>query len=199
MVTQAQIRAMIRSELRSIESRMRSMILLGQIGSINDNTSQQSGQVSTLDGSTRDQVEYPGEYGLASNPPSGSECYALSCGGDADNVVLIAVSDPATRIKGLKTGEAALYNGPAATMILMREDGSILVKPKAGQKVTVANDEGAVTIAAVATVGSTVSLSEAFATWVSAVTGAAGVPPLVGDTIGSVATGSPTLETDGAP
>lgn len=59
---------------------------------------------------TRDNTPRVGEYGLVSNPPSGTDCVVLFVGGDRDNGVIVATNNKAARKKNLAPGEVALHN-----------------------------------------------------------------------------------------
>jgi len=72
-----------------------------------------------------DKVPRCGEYGLAYCPPDGSEAVTIFLGGRRSSGVIIATGHKATRPKGLKPGEAMLYNGLAATFVKMSQDGKI--------------------------------------------------------------------------
>ena len=63
-------------------------------------------------------------YGLESNPPKGAFCLLLSPNGQAAGKFAIS-ADFLKRYKGLREGEAVLYNTLTQSYTIMREDGSI--------------------------------------------------------------------------
>jgi len=58
----------------------------------------------------RDGIPRLAEFGFASNPPPGSDCAAVFVNGDRSNGVVIATGNQLYRLKGLATGDAALYD-----------------------------------------------------------------------------------------
>ncbi|MHB9833818.1 phage baseplate assembly protein V [Paraburkholderia terrae] len=113
------------------------MIRRGKITLVNDAGPVQMIQLppSGLEG--RDNLARIGEYGLASNPPDGTDAYVANIGGDPSNGAVIGTNHQATRPTGLQSGEAQLYNGPAGTSVYLA-NGEIVVNAN-GQQVQINN------------------------------------------------------------
>lgn len=69
----------------------------------------QSLQIRMLAGEVKDDVEHLEPYGYTSCPHSGAEGVALFPGGDRSHGVVVVIADRRFRLKGLKSGEVALY------------------------------------------------------------------------------------------
>ena len=74
----------------------------------------------------RDQVERFQQYGVTSVPHAGAECVTLSVGGNTDHPVVINVDDRRYRMRGLKTGEMAIYDDQGMSVHLTR--GGIVIR-----------------------------------------------------------------------
>jgi phage baseplate assembly protein V len=113
------------------------MIRRGKITLVNDAGPVQMVQLppSGLEG--RDNLARIGEYGLASNPPDGTDAYVANIGGDPSNGAVIGTNHQATRPTGLQSGETQIYNGPAGTSFYLA-NGEIVINAN-GQPVNVNN------------------------------------------------------------
>ncbi|MDP1681093.1 MAG: phage baseplate assembly protein V [Burkholderiales bacterium] len=87
---------------------------------INDALKMQGVQVKLLDGEVCDNVERFQNYGFTSHPLPGAEGIYLSIGGDRDHGAVIAVDDRRYRIKGLQSGEVAIYTDEGDSIVLKR-------------------------------------------------------------------------------
>lgn len=76
------------------------------------------------------------EYGLASNPPSGSDVYVAFIAGDRSNGVIIASGNQAARMRNLQPGEVAIYDDLGQSVYLTRNG---IVINGAGLPLTVNN------------------------------------------------------------
>jgi phage gp45-like len=70
-------------------------------------------QLQLLNGEVRNNVEYMMPFGRSALP-SGGDAIMLTVGGTRDDVVAIAVDDPAKRIRGLAPGEFGDSDGQSA-------------------------------------------------------------------------------------
>lgn len=107
--------------------------VMGMIGrclltAIDDDSQVQAVQISALDDELHDGVERFGEYGLASHPHPGAEGVVVFVGGLRSHGLVIAVEDRRYRLKGLQTGEVALYDDLGQVLHLKR-DGVLISSP----------------------------------------------------------------------
>lgn len=75
-------------------------------------------QVSALADETLQDVELMQHFGLTSVPPAGTEAVILPIGGRTTHGIVIATEHGAFRVKGLKSGEVAIYDQSGSTIIL---------------------------------------------------------------------------------
>lgn len=115
-------------------ARLRGMVARAVIRMVNDEVGLQSVQVSTTADNEPDDVERFQNYGFSSMPFAGAEGLALAVGGSQANVIVINVDDRRYRIKGLKSGEVAIYDDQDQSVHLTR-DG--IVVNGGGRQVTI--------------------------------------------------------------
>lgn len=113
---------MILEYVNRLYTRMLLMVARGVIQVVNDSQGIQLVQVQLGSNETRDNTLRMQEYGLTSNPPSGTRGIVLFVGGDRTNGVMIATDNPDLRAKGLAVGEVKLYDN-ASKFIYLAEDG----------------------------------------------------------------------------
>lgn len=156
-------------------------------------------KVTLQEGDTPPNVSQVGQYGLATVPQEGAEAIVLALG--PNDLVAIAVDDRRYRLKGLKSGEVALYDDLDQRMHLTR-DGIVLKSPS----VTADAADiklGAEAFAGVARVGDAVQVTDVgFAAWVAAVHSyvnglvPGGLPPVPTRPTGQVTAGSTRVKAD---
>ncbi len=129
--------------MESASKRILSMIGTGRKTTGTDSESVQMMQIRMGGNEVRDNTPRLAEFGLASNPPDGSDVTVLFLGGDRSNGVVIATGHQATRLKNLLPGESALYDSIGKKIHL---SSTGIVIEAAGQSVTI-NNASAVTIA----------------------------------------------------
>jgi phage baseplate assembly protein V len=112
------------------------------VTTVNDSGGVQMMQVKLNALETRDNTPRPVEFGLASNPPVGSDAFVAFLGGDRSNGVVIGTVHQASRPKNLAPGETMLYSQDGKS-VYMTASGGIVVEAK-GQDVVV-NDARNVT------------------------------------------------------
>lgn len=129
--------------MSAIERRVRMMIGRGTIGAIDDATKAQSAQIDMLADETHDAVERFQNYGLTSHPHPDAEAMVVFPGGVRSHGIVLGVEDRRYRLKGLATGEVALYDDLGQVVHLTR-DGIRIVSATAvtveAPKVTVIAD-----------------------------------------------------------
>lgn len=73
------------------------------------------------DGLAGEQVlaaELAQHYGLTSVPPVGSQCVVLPLGGKSAHSIIIATENSSYRVKGLASGEVAIYTAEGDSIVL---------------------------------------------------------------------------------
>lgn len=93
-------------------------------------------KVTLLDGETYDGIEFAQDFGFISNPPADGKTETISIffGGQRDHGTILKAFNKDKSFKNLnpdvtlEQGECAIYNKIANTYILMKADGSILIK-----------------------------------------------------------------------
>lgn len=113
------------------------------VTTVNDSGGVQMMQVKLNALETRDNTPRVPEFGLASNPPVGSDAIVVFLGGDRSNGVVLGTVHQPSRPKNLAPGETMLYSQDGK-YVYLTASGGIVVEAK-GQAVTV-NDATTVTI-----------------------------------------------------
>ena len=106
--------------LKNIQSRVLLMVGRGVLKAVSDNANAQLCQVSLLDGELKNNVERVQDYGMTSVPPEGALAPVLFVGGDGSHGLIIGAEDRKIRIKGLKSGEVAIYTDEGDEIYLKR-------------------------------------------------------------------------------
>lgn len=109
----------------SLVNRLRLYVARALIRRVDDSGGLQIVQVAIQAGVTRDSAERFQQYGLTSVPYPDAECVTVSVGGNTDHQIVINVDDRRYRLRGMKTGEAALYDDLGQTVHLTR-DGMVI-------------------------------------------------------------------------
>jgi len=115
----------LRRFLAPLEGRVRSMLARAVIGTVDDERAVQELQVEALADETHDGVERFGEYGFTSVPHAEAEAMLIFPGGTRGHAVAIAIEDRRYRLKGLATGEVAIYDDLGQKVLLGRDRISI--------------------------------------------------------------------------
>lgn len=121
------------SFIRALQNRVMLMIGRGVVSSVTDSKKIQSVQLTLSVDETRDAERFQ-QYGFTSVPKSGAEAVALAVGGERGHTIVIAVDDRRYRLRGLASGEVAIYNDTGAKVVL-KADGSIEIVPSGTGKV----------------------------------------------------------------
>lgn len=122
---------------KPIVNRIRLLAGRGTLHLVNDGPAVQTVQATFLKDETRDGMERVQDYGFTSVPLAGMQPIAVFFGGDRSNGVVIACADRRYRLKGLQSGEVALYDDLGQKVHLTRS-GVVVETPldatvKAGQ------------------------------------------------------------------
>ncbi|MEJ1402583.1 MAG: phage baseplate assembly protein V [Candidatus Sedimenticola sp. (ex Thyasira tokunagai)] len=111
----------MRRLLAPLTRRLRIMVSRAVINLVNDGQGLQEVQLTLLAGEEADGVERIQEYGFTSAPKAGAEAVALAVAGSRAHTVVIATDDRRYRLKGLASGEVALYDDKGQSLILHRD------------------------------------------------------------------------------
>ncbi len=91
-------------------SAVTNMIGFGRLGPVDDTGPVQTAQVSLGYMETQDARTVVQQFGLASNPPTGSDLVLIFQGGDRSKGVVIGSNHQATRPTGQVPGETTIFN-----------------------------------------------------------------------------------------
>jgi phage baseplate assembly protein V len=131
----------ITEAIERVFKRVQMMFWRARVVLVDDSASVQWMQVKLNDLETAERMRLA-EFGLASNPPAGSDALLLHVAGDRSAGVVFATNHQPSRPKGLAPGETMLYSQDGKH-VYMTASGGIVVEAK-GQNVTV-NDAANVT------------------------------------------------------
>lgn len=92
-------------------------------------------QADGLNGEQLQAAEYFQHYGFTSNPPAGAMMVVLPIGGKTAHGIVVATEHAAFRIKGLQSGETAIYNNNG-DKIVIHIDGTIEVVASSKVQIT---------------------------------------------------------------
>jgi len=107
--------------LGPIKRRIQLMITRSVVTLVDSTTLLQMLQVSTIGAVSLDAVEHFENYGHTSNPLPGAEAIVFSVGGRLGHEVALNVADRRYRLKGLASGEVAIYDDLGQFIILKRD------------------------------------------------------------------------------
>lgn len=134
-------------------TRIKNIVKVGRLVSSDDTGNFQRGVVSYM--GKRVPFMLMKQYGLVSRPPDNSMCLLFAQNGQESNAIGI-VDDPKRRtLKGLRYGEAALYNQLTGSYVYAKEGGEVVIKASKVSilvgSTTVTIEDGTVTIDAAET------------------------------------------------
>lgn len=112
-----------------MRNRVRLMVGRAVLSVISDGTAIQTAQARLLADEVQDDVERVQEYGFTSVPKPGAEAVIAFVGGNRDHGLIIAVDDRRYRLKGLASGEVALYDDLGQKVHLTRS-GIVIDSPQ---------------------------------------------------------------------
>jgi phage gp45-like len=111
---------MIEAAIQRIIQRVQHVIGRGRVTTGNDAGNVQLLQVKLGADEIRDNTPRLAEFGFTSMPPAGSDAVVVFIGGDRSNGAIIATGHQASRLKGLKPGEAAIFDDQGQSVFLTR-------------------------------------------------------------------------------
>jgi len=115
----------LRRMMEPLERRLRAMAMRATVTLVDDSTDLQEIQVERLEGEVLDGCERVGQYGLASNPPVGTQAVVIQIGSNADHQVVIGVDD-ASRPHPLESGQTVVYDD-AGTQVRLLGNGQLVL------------------------------------------------------------------------
>tara|TARA_R110002074_G_scaffold253081_2_gene425061 strand:- start:8623 stop:9120 length:498 start_codon:yes stop_codon:yes gene_type:complete len=109
-------------------NRLMMMLARGTVTAVNDTRLMQTLSLDLTADEFKDDVERFQDYGFTTNPPPGLEALVAFVGGNRSHGIVLAVGDRQFRLKGLASGEVAIYDDQAQ-VIYLRRDGILLDSP----------------------------------------------------------------------
>lgn len=100
--------------------RVRLMVARAVVRLVDSSRRVQALQAGLLAGETRDGLECFEHYGFTSNPLPGMEAAVMFVGGDRSSGIVVAIADRQFRLRGLKSGEVALYTDEGDSLVFKR-------------------------------------------------------------------------------
>ncbi|KKK59089.1 hypothetical protein LCGC14_3037880 [marine sediment metagenome] len=122
--------------LRPIVNQIANVVARAVIKRTDDSAALQKLQISVLESEPIDDAEHFQQYGFSSVPLTGAEAVVVFPGGDHAHPLVVAIDDRRHRPTGLKGGEVTVYH-QSGSFILLRDDGSIGLRPKAGKTIDI--------------------------------------------------------------
>ncbi len=129
-----------------LKNRILQLVLRAIVNRIDDTKDLQTLQVITLADEVQDDVEYVQPYGLASHAPENSQAVLIFPQGNRSHGVALVVGNAQYRLKGLASGEVALYHKDGneirlgADKITIKGDVEITGELKATGKISSGED-----------------------------------------------------------
>lgn len=99
--------------------RVRLMVGRGVLSLVNDDLKMQGVQVQLLAGEVRDLERFQ-DYGFTSVPHGGAEVAAVFIDGNRDHGIAVRIDDRRYRLKGLQSGEVAIYTDEGDKIVMKR-------------------------------------------------------------------------------
>lgn len=128
MITADAIRKVVRDIVKPLQNKVLLLVGRGILLAVNDSTKIQQLQVTLLADEVKDQVESFAHFGFTSNPPDNTEVIMVSVAGSRDHGVVIATENRELRLKGLASGDTAIYNKNGKYFWLDGDNGKMLVE-----------------------------------------------------------------------
>lgn len=116
---------------KPLSDRIRMAIGRGLVKLVDDTKKAQAMQIELLADESHDQVERFQQYGFTANPHPEAEALTVSVGGLRSHSIVIAVEDRRYRLKGLQTGECALYDDLGNVIKLGRDKIEVIAVTEA--------------------------------------------------------------------
>lgn len=112
--------------LRPYANRLANMLARGVVTAADGSTKLRTLQAKLLAGEVKDRLEHFEPYGFTSEVKPGAEALAMFFDGDRSHGVIMQVADRRYRMKGMQSGEVAVYDDLGQCVYLTR--AGIVVK-----------------------------------------------------------------------
>ncbi|MDE3106519.1 MAG: phage baseplate assembly protein V, partial [Acidobacteriota bacterium] len=122
--------------LQRMGRRLQLLVGVGRVTLVDDTGTVQMLQLKLGALELRDRTPRLADFGFTSNPPAGSDAALLFVGGDRSNGVAIATGNQIYRLKGLASGDVAIYDSRGQSIWLTPQG---IVVNGAGLPLTVNN------------------------------------------------------------
>lgn len=133
-----QIQNAVQAMIKPLRNRVYNIVSRAVLEAVNDSGKMQVIKVSVLAGENRDDVEYFQDYGFTSVSKAGAEALILCPQGNREHMIAIKVGDRTVRIKGLASGDVAMFDD-VGNKIHLKQNGTIEIV--AATKVLVTSPE----------------------------------------------------------
>ncbi|CNF00526.1 MULTISPECIES: phage baseplate assembly protein V [Yersinia] len=106
--------------LGGIQRGLSNMLVRAVVRHLDSSSKNQMLQIQMIADELKDNIEHLEPYGFTSAAHTGAEAFAAFPDGDRSHGVVLVVADRRYRIKGLKSGEVAIYSDEGDSIILKR-------------------------------------------------------------------------------
>lgn len=118
--------------IERMANKIKSAVGKALIEAVADGKQIQLVKISGLDNETQSDIERVQEYGMTSNPPTGSEAVVLYVGGSKDHGIVIKTDSGEFRVQSLASGEVCVYS-QFGQKILLDQNGEIISSNSGGK------------------------------------------------------------------
>lgn len=112
----------IRTMLLPLKQSLNNLIARGTVEGVDDSKAIQRIRASLLSNEVHPKIERFQNYGFTANPTLNSDCLTIFQNGNRTQGYVIAVEDRKFRLKGLESGEVALYTDEGDKIVLKRSN-----------------------------------------------------------------------------
>lgn len=117
--------------LNQLMRKLHNMVLRAQAFKVDDTLKTQTLQVGLRANQVRDGVEHLQNYGFTHHAPTDAgDVLVLCANGDSEQALAILVNDRKYRLRGLESGEVAMYDDQAQAVMLKRDGIQIITDKK---------------------------------------------------------------------
>ncbi|EMW3378017.1 phage baseplate assembly protein, partial [Yersinia enterocolitica] len=103
-----------------IQRGLSNMLVRAVVRRLDSSSKNQMLQIQMIADELKDNIEHLEPYGFTSAAHTGAEAFAAFPDGDRSHGVVLVVADRRYRIKGLESGEVAIYSDEGDSIILKR-------------------------------------------------------------------------------
>ena len=140
MLSVNQLREFMGEFVRPLRQRILGVFRRGELEQTSDEEGVQLLKVSLLSGEVRSDLERLQNYGLTSHPPEGCEVLTGFVGGDQEHGFILSCDQREKRLKGLATGEVALWTDEEGQYIVLKRGGKVEISNGTFELIKIQND-----------------------------------------------------------